>query len=120
MATTSVKLSDDMAIRLRQVADSKRRTPHWVMVEAINRYIEQEERKASFYADALTSWNEYQQDGLHVTWDEAKSWISTWELPPRRKHPSATDKHHPPCVERLYPAAGIHRREKPPRSTSGG
>ncbi|EIJ33601.1 CopG family ribbon-helix-helix protein [Thiothrix nivea] len=78
MATTSVKLSDDMSARLRRLADSKRRTPHWLMVEAINRYIEQEERKAVFYADALASWEEYRQDGLHVTWAEAKSWISTW------------------------------------------
>lgn len=78
MATTSVKLSNDMTARLRRLADNKRRTPHWLMVEAINRYIEQEERKAAFYADALASWEEYQQDGLHVTWAEAKSWMSTW------------------------------------------
>jgi predicted transcriptional regulator len=87
MATTSVKLSDDMNIRLRHLADSKRRTPHWVMVEAINRYIEQEERKAAFYADALTSWNEYQQDGLHVTWNEAKSWISAWGTTAEKEAP---------------------------------
>jgi len=87
MATTSVKLSDDMNIRLRHLADSKRRTPHWVMVEAINRYIEQEERKAAFYADALTSWNAYQQDGLHVTWNEAKSWISTWGTTAEKEAP---------------------------------
>ena len=78
MATTSVKLSDDMSVRLRRLADNKRRTPHWLMVEAIKRYIEQEEHKAAFYADGLASWEEFQQDGQHITWDEAKSWIGTW------------------------------------------
>ena len=28
--------------------------------------------------DALLSWNEYEQTGLHVTWDETKSWMNSW------------------------------------------
>ena len=78
MATTSVKLNDEITGRLKRVAEHKRRTPHWVMVEAINRYIEQEEKRTALYSDALESWKDYQETGEHVTWGEAKEWLKTW------------------------------------------
>ena len=78
MPTTSVKLSDDLKQRLHSVASQKRRTPHWVMVEAINTYISQEEKRAAFYQEGLESWQEYQRTGEHVTWKEARSWMESW------------------------------------------
>ncbi len=78
MATTSVKLNDELTERLKNLADLKRRTPHWLMVEAINRYIEQEEKRTALYADAMESWSDYEETGEHVTWDEARSWLQSW------------------------------------------
>lgn len=78
MATTSVKLNDELADRLKHLADLKRRTPHWLMVEAINRYIDQEEKRTALYADAMESWRDYEETGEHVTWDEARSWLQSW------------------------------------------
>jgi len=78
MATTSVKLNDELAERLKHLADQKRRTPHWLMVEAINRYIEQEEKRTALYKHAMESWSDYEETGEHVTWDEARSWLQSW------------------------------------------
>ena len=87
MATTSVKLNDEIIGRLKRVAEHKRRTPHWVMVEAINRYLEQEEKRTALYSDALVSWKDYQETGEHVTWGEAKAWLQTWGADDEQEQP---------------------------------
>ena len=43
-STTSLKLDDEMKERIRRLANIHRRTPHWVMREAIHEYVEREER----------------------------------------------------------------------------
>ena len=78
MPTTSVKLSDNLKQRLHSVAEHKRRTPHWVMVEAINTYISKEEKRAVFYQEGWESWQEYQRTGEHVTWEETRNWMDRW------------------------------------------
>ena len=78
MQTTSVKLSDDLKQRLSSIASQKRRTPHWIMVEAISEYVNKEEKRAAFYQEGLESWQEYQRTGEHVTWKEARNWMESW------------------------------------------
>ena len=87
MATTSVKLNDEIIGRLKRVAEHKRRSPHWVMVEAINRYLEQEEKRTALYSEALASWKGYQETGEHVSWGEAKEWQQTWGTEDEREQP---------------------------------
>lgn len=74
----SVKLDDDMRERIQSLADSKQRSSHWIMREAIRSYVEKEEARRSFLADAEESWREYKETGLHLTWEEVDKWMSTW------------------------------------------
>ena len=46
--TISVKLDNDMRDRIRIIADAKKRTTHWVMRQAIEQYIEREEKRETF------------------------------------------------------------------------
>jgi predicted transcriptional regulator len=49
-----------------------------MMREAINQYLDREEKSESFRQDAVNSWNEYQETGLHTTGDEVIQWLNTW------------------------------------------
>lgn len=72
----SVKLDPDTRTRLEQLAQSRRRTPHWMLREAVAQYVEREEKRETFRQDTLKAWAEYRATGLHVTADEADAWLA--------------------------------------------
>jgi predicted transcriptional regulator len=76
--TVSVKLDADMRIRLENLADARQRTAHWVMREAINQYVEREEKREAFRQATIKAWDEYQETGLHATAAEVDTWLSSW------------------------------------------
>jgi predicted transcriptional regulator len=78
-STTSLKLDAEIKIRLQQLAQSRRRSSHWLMREAIEQYVEREERREQLRQDALAAWAEYQATGLHITAEEADAWLARLE-----------------------------------------
>lgn len=84
MTTTTVrplaiKLDQDVRERIKRLADARQRTSHWIMREAIEQYVEREEKREAFRQDGLRAWNEYQASGLHVTLEEADEWLAKLE-----------------------------------------
>lgn len=82
MATSfseSVNLDAETEARLRRLADARRRPPDWLMREAIEQYVEREERREQLKNDALAAWTEYQATGRHVTAEEADAWLARLE-----------------------------------------
>jgi len=49
------------------------------MREAIEQYVEREERREQMRRDALAAWAEYQATGQHVTAAEADAWLAKLE-----------------------------------------
>ena len=47
--------------------------------EAIAQYVEREEKREAFRQEALAAWAAYQETGLHVTHDEADTWLAQLE-----------------------------------------
>ncbi len=76
---TSLKLDTDIKTRLERLAEARRRSADWLMREAIEQYIEREERRDSLRQDALAAWAAYQATGLHVTAEEADNWLARLE-----------------------------------------
>ena len=76
--TVSVKLDQETRARLEHLAESQRRSAHWIMREAIQQYLEREEKRQAIRQEALNAWQEYQETGLHVTGDEVSAWLDTW------------------------------------------
>ncbi len=74
----SIKLDDALKGRVQHLADSQRRSAHWIMREAIQQYVERKEARESFWQEALTSWADYQQTGEHLTGDETRVWLRGW------------------------------------------
>jgi predicted transcriptional regulator len=78
-STTSLKLDSALKERVHRLAAALRRSPHWVMREAVERYVEREEKRQQLRQDALAAWADYQTTGLHVTAEEADVWLARLE-----------------------------------------
>jgi predicted transcriptional regulator len=70
----TVKLDESERSSLKSLALAKQRTPHFLMKEAIARYIEEEEAEQAAIAVAAASLEHYQKTGLHTTLAEMKDW----------------------------------------------
>ncbi len=79
MATTSVKLDEDLKRRVQHLAKARHRSAHWIMCEAIRHYVACEEKKEAFKQDALNAWEAYQENGMHLTLEEADAWLAKLE-----------------------------------------
>jgi len=79
LSTTSLKLDLETKERVQRLASARRRSPHWVMREAIEQYVEREERREKLRQDALAAWTHYQTTGLHATAEEANAWLAKLE-----------------------------------------
>ena len=75
---TSLKIDDTLKARVQQLASQRRRSPHWIMLEAIQQYVEREEARESFKQEALASWTAYKATGRHLTGQEVRTWLNTW------------------------------------------
>jgi predicted transcriptional regulator len=75
----SVKIDDALKGRVQHLAAARQRSSHWIMREAIARYVEQEEALDSVRQAAIAAWESYQATGLHVTFDEADAWFAELE-----------------------------------------
>ena len=75
---TSLKIDDALKGRVQQLASQRRRSPHWIMLEAIQQYVEREEARESFKLEAFASWASYKETGLHLTGDEVTGWLNSW------------------------------------------
>jgi len=84
---TSLKIDDTLKGRVQHLAHRRRRSAHWIMREAIAQYVEREEARESFKDEALASWTDYQETGLHLTGDEVFAWLRTWGTDEERPLP---------------------------------
>src|ERR1035438_4265232 len=93
LSTTSLKLDSAMKERVHRLASARRRSPHWVMREAVEQYVEREEKREQLRQDALAAWADYQTTGLHLTAKEADVWLAKLEAgkPDLADFPAADD-----------------------------
>lgn len=76
---TTIKIDVDTKARIKRLADARHRSTHWMILDAVRQYIEREEKLEAFRQDAIKAWADYQQSGLHVTADEADTWLADLE-----------------------------------------
>lgn len=73
--SVTIKLDDADRSRLACLASAKKRTPHYLMKEAILEYVKKEEARQNFIAAAHDSFEHYKETGLHLTLDEFSAWV---------------------------------------------
>jgi predicted transcriptional regulator len=74
-ANVTVKLEDSERERLKSLAVAKKRTPHYIMREAIQQYLDQEEAEQRFIQVAQESLAEFKKTGEHITLNEFSAWV---------------------------------------------
>jgi len=75
---TSIKLDLQLKERMNHLAEARHRSTHSIMIEAINQYLDREEKLEQFRDEMEDVWEEYQRTGLHATGDEVFSWMESW------------------------------------------
>ena len=75
---TSLKLADSLKTRVDNIAHLQHRSSHWIMCEAIRKFVEHEEAREEFKQEALSSWVQFQETGKHLTAKETQKWLNSW------------------------------------------
>ena len=83
-----VKLEPDIRDRLERLGEIKHRSPHWLMKDAITRYLEEEEHNEQLNRETLARWQEAEQ-GKVVSHQAVSKWLDTWG--------TDTESDKPPC-----------------------
>jgi len=74
-STTSIKLENDLRERLNHLAETRQRSPHWLMRQAIGEFVDREERRERLRVEAEEAWEHYQATGLHLTGEQVEAWL---------------------------------------------
>lgn len=85
MATTTLRIEDELKARVTVAAARAGKSPHAFMLEAIVQQVEQAELDEAFHRLADERWREVEA-GATVAWDEARAWVEgrlRGEAPPR-------------------------------------
>ena len=73
----SLKLDINERDRLAALATARRRSPHYLMREAVSEYLTREEARQSFRDEADKAWLDYERTGLHATQAELEAWAKS-------------------------------------------
>jgi predicted transcriptional regulator len=86
----SIKLGADKKDDLTWIAEKKDRSVHFLLLQAVSEYIDNEKKRLEFYEDGRKSLEHYKATGLHTTHEEMMEWANslgtTNELPLPKCH----------------------------------
>ncbi len=75
LVTQGIKLDDSTRQRLKTLATTRNRTPHWLMRTAIQDYLEREEQYEREKQEDTERWENYQLTGKAVSHEAACKWL---------------------------------------------
>ena len=87
LSPTGVKLEPQIKSRLKKLSKLKHRTIHWLMKEAIQQYLEQEEEREKLKHETMTRWREEAENNLTVSNDAVMAWLDTWGMKNEKGRP---------------------------------
>jgi predicted transcriptional regulator len=77
MAMTSVRIPDDLMVRLQKTAEQRRRSKSWLINDAVREYLEREEIRARRLAETRQALAEVDKWQL-IEGDEVLDWLDSW------------------------------------------
>lgn len=89
--TMGVKLDEQTRERLKRLGELKRRTPHWIMREAILTYLDREEQKEQEKQEDFERWRRYKSTGRHASHETVEAWLETWGTEEETECPRSDD-----------------------------
>lgn len=89
VSTTAIKLGSRTRARLKALSRLKQRSQHWLMKEAIDRYLDQEENAERLKHETLERWERYEATGEHISNAAMRAWLESWAAEQDRECPRA-------------------------------
>ena len=86
--TKSIKLSAAESKRLASAARKTKRSAHFIMKEAVQRHLNNLEKRLDFIREAEVAMRDYHETGLHVSSEAMEKWVFSTDksvLPPWEK-----------------------------------
>lgn len=77
MATTSLRMPDELLVRLEATAGQMRRSKGWVIKDALEEYLKREELKQKRDQQTLSALADFDAGRL-VDGEEVMSWLESW------------------------------------------
>jgi predicted transcriptional regulator len=84
----TVKLHEAQRERIKSLAAYKKRTPHYLMIDAIDKYIQEEEREQTLLKMVDAGNEHFERTGLHTTTTEIRAWLAAAKLNPNTPRPA--------------------------------
>ncbi len=79
MATNkAVKLDESTYDRLKALGESRQRTPHWLMREAIKQFLDREEEAENRRKDTLARIARFEETGESIPFETVDAWLASW------------------------------------------
>jgi predicted transcriptional regulator len=75
-SSTSVKLDPTRKAKIAALAKKRGVTPHALMVQAIEEYVEREERRLRLQNEVIAQWKESQLTGEPMPREKLDEWLS--------------------------------------------
>ena len=75
MSTTTIRLPDELKVRVAEAAKQAGTTSHNFIVEAIAEKADSAERQADFHALADKRYAQFLESGKSIPWEEARTWL---------------------------------------------
>ena len=72
-----VKLDEETRTRLSNLGKAKKRSTHWLMKDAIHRYLEVEERYEREKAEDQARWDRYLETGIAIPHEDVMAKLDT-------------------------------------------
>ena len=87
-ASVTIKLDETDRDRIATLASAKKRSPHYLMKEAILEYVKKDEARQNFINAAQASFEHYKETGQHITLDELSNWVDEVQTNPAAPVPA--------------------------------
>ncbi|PHR90868.1 MAG: toxin-antitoxin system [Robiginitomaculum sp.] len=79
--TVGIRLDDNTQARLKKLGNSRDRSPHYLMKEAVESYLKREEDIEVEKALLKSRWEKFELTGETVAHSDMKSWAKTLSKP---------------------------------------
>lgn len=89
MPSKAIKLDEATYDRLKALGDARKRTPHWLMKEAIRQFLEREEDAERLRHDTLERLERFRETGEAISHDVVEAWLETWGTDREGKCPTS-------------------------------
>ena len=89
MSTTTIRIDDDLKLRVAAAADRAGKTAHAFILDAIAQTVEQAEQDSAFQHLAEQRWAQVLATGQTVAWDETTNYLNARSRGEQHRRPAA-------------------------------